>query len=79
MLLIPLRPLPILNFRQQEDLNKGTTALRQPLDTFMKSIDSDTTVWRHSLFDPPPEGGLFGAGVLNMSPGWFQQSHDVSF
>ena len=79
MLLFPLCHLLILNSRQQGDLNKGTTTLRRPLDAFMKSIDSGTTVWRHSLFDPPPEGGLFSAGVLNMFLGWFQQSHDVSF
>jgi hypothetical protein len=68
-----------IEFSSQGDLNTATVALRRPLDSFMKSVDADTTVWRHSLFDPPPGGGLFGAGVLNFSPGWFQQSHDVSF
>lgn len=64
----------------QDNLNSATVALRQPLNSFMNSLDADTTtVWRHSLFDTPPEGGLFGAGVLNMSPGWFQQAKDVSF
>lgn len=67
-----------IEFGSQGDLNTATIALRKPLDSFMKSLDANTTVWRHSLFDPPPGGGLFGAGVLNFSPGWFQQSHDVS-
>jgi hypothetical protein len=39
---------------------------------------ADGDSWRRSGFCPSPEGGEFGAGVLNMSPGWFQQSHDVS-
>jgi hypothetical protein len=38
----------------------------------------DGDAWRSSGFLPPPGGGEFGAGVLNMSPGWFQQSHEVS-
>jgi hypothetical protein len=40
---------------------------------------TESASWRHSLFNPPLGGGIFGAGVLNMSPGWFQQSQDVSF
>lgn len=65
----------------QSDLSAATVAVRRPLDSFMKSLhrNSKTPSWRHSLFDPPSGGGIFGAGVLNMSPGWFQQSQDVSF
>jgi hypothetical protein len=39
---------------------------------------ADGDSWRKSGFRPLPGGDLFGAGVLNMSPGWFQQSHEVS-
>jgi hypothetical protein len=56
----------------------GTKILRPRLDTFMRSCMADGDSWRRSGFCPSPEGGEFGAGVLNMSPGWFQQSHDVS-
>ena len=58
----------------------ATVALRRPLDSFMTSLNasSATSSWCHSLFNPPSGGGIFGSGVLNMSPGWFQQSQDVS-
>jgi hypothetical protein len=65
---------------QQNDLNAATLTVRRPLDSFMKSPrQTKSASWRHSLFNPPLGGGIFGAGVLNMSPGWFQQSQDVSF
>ena len=65
----------------QNDLGGATVTVRCPLDLFIKSLgrDSKTASWRHSLFHPPSGGGVFGAGVLNMSPGWFQQSQDVGF
>jgi hypothetical protein len=44
----------------------------------MRSCMADGDTWRNSGFMPPPGGGEFGAGVLNMPPGWFQQSHEVS-
>ena len=44
----------------------------------MRSCMADGDTWRNSGFMPPPGGGKFGAGVLNMPPGWFQQSHEVS-
>ena len=34
--------------------------------------------WRLSRFFPPLGGGLFGAGTMDFSPGWFQRLHDVS-
>lgn len=53
--------------------------MRKPLDAFMKSLGKCVAPsWRHHLFNPPSGGGIFGSGVLNMSPGWFQQSQDVS-
>ena len=65
---------------KQNDLNAATVTVRCPLDSFMKSPRrTESASWRHSLFNPPLGGGIFGAGVLNMSPGWFQQSQDVSF
>jgi hypothetical protein len=65
---------------QQNDLNAATVTVRRPLDSFMKSSRrTESASWRHSLFNPPSGGGIFGAGILNMSPGWFQQSQDVSF
>lgn len=63
----------------QTDLNGGTKALRPRLDSMMQLCGkSDKSSWRNSAFCPPPDGGEFGAGVLNMSPGWFQQLQDVS-
>jgi hypothetical protein len=63
----------------QTDLNDGTKVLRPQLDSMMqlcaKNIKSS---WRDSTFYPPLDGGEFGAGVLNMSPGWFQRLQDVS-
>jgi hypothetical protein len=57
----------------QIDLNGGTKNLRPQLDSAMRSCIGSS--WRNSAFRPSPE---FGAGVLNMSPGWFQRAHDVS-
>ena len=63
----------------QTDLNGGTKILRPQLDSVMQSFSTtDSTSWRRSKFDPPPDGGEFGAGVLDMSPGWFQRLQDVS-
>jgi hypothetical protein len=63
----------------QTDLNGGTKILRPQLDSVMQSFSTaNCSSWRHSEFDPPPDGGEFGAGVLNMSPGWFQRLQDVS-
>jgi hypothetical protein len=63
----------------QNDLNAATVSVRHPLDSFITSLSKkESTSWRHTLFEPPSGGGVFGAGVLNMSPGWFQQSQDVS-
>ena len=63
----------------QIDLNGGTKILRPQLDLAMQSCSADKKPsWHNSAFRPPPDGGEFGAGVLNMSPGWFQQSQDVS-
>jgi hypothetical protein len=69
---------PICLTDQQNDLNAATLTVRHPLDSFMNSSrKKGSASWRHSLFNPPSNGGIFGAGVLNMSPGWFQQSQDV--
>jgi hypothetical protein len=57
----------------------GTEILRPQLDAFMRSCMANGDSWWNSGFCPPPGGGKFGAGVLNMSPGWFQQSHEVSY
>ena len=62
----------------QTESTDGTKILRPQLDVFMRSIGGKGDSWRKSGFHPPSGGGDFGAGVLNMSPGWFQQSHDVS-
>ena len=63
----------------QMDLDEGTKILRPQLNLAMRSCSASiTSSWRNSAFCPPPDGGEFGAGVLNMSPGWFQQSQDVS-
>jgi hypothetical protein len=63
----------------QIDLDEGTKILRPQLDLAMRSCSASMKPsWRNSAFCPPPDGGEFGAGVLNMSPGWFQQSQDVS-
>ena len=63
---------------QQNDLNAATLTVRHPLDSFMNSSrKKGSASWRHSLFNPLSNRGVFGAGVLNMSPGWFQQSQDV--
>ena len=62
----------------QTDSTRGTKILRPQLDTFIQSCMVNGDTWRNSGFLPPPGGGEFGAGVLNMSPGWFQQSHEVS-
>ena len=63
----------------QINLNDGTKIIRPQLDAFMQSCNTDGgSSWHNSGFCPPPGGGEFGARVLNMSPGWFQQSHDVS-
>lgn len=44
----------------------------------LQSCDADDgSAWRNGGFHPPADGGEFGAGVLNMSPGWFQQSQEV--
>lgn len=42
------------------------------------SPPSQSTPWRLSQFRIPPGGGMFGAGALDFSPGWFQQRHEVS-
>ena len=63
----------------QIDLDEGTKILRPQLDLAMHSCSAGmTSSWRNNAFHPPSDGGEFGAGVLNMSPGWFQQSQDVS-
>jgi len=63
----------------QTDLNGGTKLLRPQLDHMMQLCGkNDKASWRNSAFFPPPDGGEFGAGVLNMSPGWFQRLQDVS-
>ena len=59
-------------------MNSGVKAIRPCLDDMIKSVGVDGTSWRNSGFCPPPGGGEFGAGVVNLSPGWFQQSHEVS-
>jgi hypothetical protein len=63
----------------QIDLDEGTKILRPQLDLAMRSCSAGmTSSWRNNAFHPPSDGGEFGAGVLNMSPGWFQQLQDVS-
>ena len=62
----------------QTESTDGTKILRPQLDVFMRSVMANGDSWRKSGFHSPPGGGDFGAGVLNMSPGWFQQSHEVS-
>ena len=63
----------------QTDLNSGTKILWPQLDSVMQSYaTANKPSWRHSAFNPPANGGEFGAGVLNMSPGWFQLLQDVS-
>ena len=58
----------------QVDLNDGTKILRPQLDLAIQSSgNADAKLsWCNSAFFPLPNGGEFGAGVLNMSPGWFQ-------
>ena len=64
----------------QVDLNEGTKILQPQLDlAIQSSSNADAkSSWRNSAFFPPPNGGEFGAGVLNMSPGWFQLLQDVN-
>jgi hypothetical protein len=63
----------------KDDLNSGTISLRKPLNDMINSLNDDEgTGWRNTLFCTPPDGGRFGAGVLNMSPAWFQRTHEVS-
>jgi len=70
----------------QDELNHGTIKLRKPLDQMMARLErnncsrsgTSSAPWRLSRFLPPPGGGLFGAGSLDFSPGWFQRLHDVS-
>ena len=69
-------------------MNTGTCLMRSNLDEFMNTIHSDdgnfaapsgaSNGWRHSHFCAPSDGGRFGAGALNFSPGWFQRLQDVS-
>lgn len=69
----------LLSFNLQTDLDEGTKILRPRLDLAIRSYNASvTSSWRNSAFHPPPDGGEFGAGVLNMSPGWFQRLQDVS-
>ena len=42
-----------------------------------KSVSQSVTSWRHTLFKPPEGGGIFSAGTLDFSPGWFQQNKEV--
>ena len=68
-----------MNFkRPQTESTDGTKILQPQLDVFMRTAMANRDSWRNSGFRPPPGGGDFGAGVLNMSPGWFQQSHEVT-
>ena len=63
----------------QIGLDEGTKILRLQLDLAMQSCSASMkSSWRNSAFRPPPDGGEFGAELLNMFPGWFQQSQDVS-
>jgi hypothetical protein len=60
-------------------MNAGTTNVRPQLDSMIVSLAiGQPAPWRNSQFRPPPDGGQFGAGVLNFAPGWFQRSQDVS-
>jgi len=59
----------------QNELNCATKDIRKPLDSMMSSSNSSTNPgWRNSHFHPGP---CFGSGTLNMSPAWFQNSHEV--
>jgi hypothetical protein len=60
----------------QGSLNTAVTKLQRPL---AKSILSSSASWRQSHFKPPTVGGHFGAGTLDLSPGWFQQSKEVFY
>lgn len=56
----------------------GAKILRPDLDKHMDTLDKAPGTWRNVGFSAPPGGGLFGQGVLNFSPGWFQRLRDVS-
>jgi len=60
----------------KEALNQATILLRSDLDQSMKSFAGSTS-WRNDSFFPPSGGGIFGAGSLNYSPGWFQRLQEV--
>ncbi|KAF7984919.1 hypothetical protein HWV62_9819, partial [Athelia sp. TMB] len=58
--------------------NLSIRGLKQPLRSSMQESNANRkgTTWRHANYHAPADGGLFGAGTLNLSPGWFQQGHE---
>jgi hypothetical protein len=78
--------MPRILINMQDELNRGTIKLRKPLDQMMARLErsncsrsrTSSAPWRLSRFLLPPGGGLFGAGNLDFSPGWFQRLRDVS-
>lgn len=63
----------------QIEFNNTVMALKGPLEASLPQEGlCKRPTWRQDHYQIPPNGGLFSAGTLNMSPAWFQQSHDMS-
>lgn len=63
----------------KESFNKSVQSIRDPLQSSVPSMPANVKAptWRCDNFRPPAGDGVFGAGCLNLSPGWFQQGHEV--
>lgn len=63
----------------QGAFNNTIRALRDPICSSVRDVSANGRHgnWRLNNFHPPAGGGEFGSGCLNLSPGWFQQGHEV--